>query len=379
MNEPLYRSPGKIRTRWASPENPTAQPGQGGRANGGRKGRAWLVVAAGETVTLAQEPEGVSGTVRRLWMTVNDRSPEMLRSLRVDFTWDGAASPAVSAPLGDFFGLGLGQCVAFHSALFANPEGRSFNAAIPMPFRNGMRLTLTNESDRQLDYLFYDVNYTIDDEHPDDTLYFHACFRRENPTVLQQDYALLPTVTGRGRFLGVNVGMRADVRRYHENWWGEGEVKMYLDGADLTLCGTGTEDYIGTAWGQGAFAHPYQGCPFADHARMAYCFYRYHVPDPVYFATSIRVTIQQLGGVFGDAKARLRERVEADGDPIYAAGPGLVPADLSENAPPFVMFERQDDWSSCAYFYLDRPENGLPPLMSVAERTKELPATRPAG
>src|SRR4029079_5990915 len=108
----------------------------------------------------------------------------------------------------------------------------------------------------------------------------HAHFRRENPTTLQQDYELLPLVRGKGRFLGVNVGVQADKERYGTTWWGEGEVKVYLDGdTDLpTLCGTGTEDYIGTAWGQGRFAHLYQGCPVADGEAMAYCFYRYHIP-----------------------------------------------------------------------------------------------------
>jgi hypothetical protein len=365
MND-LFTLPSGIETRWASPENPRGECGAAGRENGGRKGRPNLPLHAGESVTLAEEPSGVAGTVRRIWLTISDRSPAMLRGLRLDCFWDGAERPAVSAPLGDFFSVGLGRAVPFESAFFSSPEGRSFNSVLPMPFRSGMRLVLTNESGTDLPMLFYDVDYTVGDAHGPDMLYLHAHWRRERPTTLQTDYELLPQVTGRGRFLGVNVGVIADTERYARTWWGEGEVKIYLDGdTDLpTLCGTGTEDYIGTGWGQGAYSHRYQGCPVADHERMAYCFYRYHVPDPVYFRQSTRVAIQQIGHCFGEGQRALAEK----GNTVYRAGPGLVPADLSPEKTPGLLFERQDDWSSCAYFYLDRSQNDLPALPPVAER-----------
>ncbi|GAB4458821.1 MAG: DUF2961 domain-containing protein [Armatimonadaceae bacterium] len=366
----LYRLPDGVETRWASPENPRGERGRAAQTNGGRKGRPCLSLAAGEAVILAEEPAGVRGTVRRIWLTVDDRSPKMLRGLKLEAFWDGAERPAIAAPLGDFFGVGLGQCVAFESVFFSNPEGRSFNCCLPMPFQNGMRLVLTNETDTDLTFLFYDVNYSVGDAHGAETLYLHAHFRRENPTTLQQDYPLLPTVFGRGRFLGVNIGVRADQERYGRSWWGEGEVKIYRDDDDEypTLCGTGTEDYIGTAWGQGAFAHRYQGCPVADYEQMQYCFYRYHVPDPVFFEEKCRVTIQQIGGAGGTDKKYLRERSAVSGDVIYSNGPGRIPADLSEPDNRFVLFEREDDWSSCAYFYLNRPENDLPSLSPVEER-----------
>ncbi len=187
----------------------------------------------------------------------------------------GHERPAVSAPLGDFSGQGLGRCVAFQAALFSNPEGRSFNCCVPMPFRTGMKIAVTNESGADLGSFFYDVNYTLGDEHGPDTLYLHAHWRRERPTTLKRDYAFLPKVTGRGRFLGVNVGVIADKATYFNSWWGEGECKVYLDGDEAlpTLCGTGTEDYIGTAWGQGQYAHLYQGCHIADHQNMQFAFY----------------------------------------------------------------------------------------------------------
>jgi hypothetical protein len=291
----------------------------------------------------------------------------MLRGLRLDFFWDGATTPAVSAPFGDFFGIGLGRTAPFESALFANPEGRSFVCVVPMPFRSGMRLVITNETGTELPMLFYDVNYTVGDMHGPDTLYFHTHWRRESPTMLQQDYELLPLVTGRGRFLGVNIGVQADTERYGRTWWGEGEVKFFLDGdTDLpTLCGTGTEDYIGTGWAQGQYAQAYQGCPVADRAALAYCFYRHHIPDPIWFHRSLRATIQQIGHCFGEG----REWLKNHGQPVYKAGPGLVPIDFATEGENGFLFERQDDWSSCAYLYLDRPENNLPPLRAGAERT----------
>src|SRR5689334_15514685 len=258
----LYVVPDGVETRWASPENPGGEPGQGGQANGGRKGAAFFVLPAGESRTLAEVKAG-RGVVRRIWMTLNDRSPKMLRGLRVEMFWDGAAQPAVSAPVGDFFGIGLGRLVPFESALFSSPEGRSFNASVPMPFRRGMKIVLTNDTDAPQPQVYYDVDYTLGDKLPADALYFHAHFRRENPTTLQRDYEILPRVAGRGRYLGANLGVIVDGHRYGATWWGEGEVKIYLDGdrERPTLNGTGTEDYIGTGYGQGAYAHRFQGAP----------------------------------------------------------------------------------------------------------------------
>ena len=361
----LYEMPDGVETRWASPENPRGEKGRGGQANGGRKGSPTISIKAGASAVLA-EAANTSGTVRRIWMTIPDRGPRMLRGLRIDMYWDGAARPAVSAPVGDFFGVGLGRMATFQSALFSNPEGRSFNSVVPMPFRTGMRIVMTNESGQDLPELFYDVDYTLGDRHPANVLYFHAHFRRENPTRLQQDYEILPRVEGRGRYLGANIGVTVDRRTYSTTWWGEGEIKIYLDGdRELpTIVGTGTEDYIGTAWGQGEFAHLYQGSPVADEGRGQWCFYRYHVPDPVYFGRDVRVTMQQIGYLADHSRGQLvRERRK-----IYRAGPGLVEKDLAEDG----KFERSDDWSSCVYFYLDRPANDLPPLAPAADRLRGL-------
>lgn len=362
FSQALYKMPQeKIETRWASGENPKGEKGKGGQAMGGRKGAPTVPVKAGESRVLA-EAEGASGTVRRIWMTFPDRSPQMLRSLKLEMYWDGAEKPAVSVPVGDFFGIGLGRKAAFESAFFSDPEGRSFNCIIPMPFKTAMRVVMVNESPNDLDELFYEVDYTLGDRHPANTLYFHAHWRRENPTVIQKDYEILPRIEGRGRYLGTNIGVIVNTREYFNTWWGEGEVKIYLDGdRELpTLAGTGAEDYIGTAWGQGRFAHLYQGSPVADEQAMRWAFYRYHVVDPVYFYRDIRVTIQQIGYLAPHS----REPIIYNRRKLIKAGPGRVPMDTGGDG----KFERSDDYSSTVYFYLDKRTNDLPPLAPVKER-----------
>ena len=369
IGQSLYTLPDGVETRWASPENPTGERGKGATANAGRKGAPFFVLKAGEQRVLAYV-KGGSGMVRRIWMTLNDRSPKMLRGLRIDMYWDGAKTPAVSAPLGDFFGVGLGRIVPFQSALFSSPEGRSFNASVPMPFRNGMRIVLTNESDAEQPQVYYDVDYTLGDKYGGDMLYFHAAFRRENPTTLQKDFELLPRISGKGRYLGTNVGVIVDGKRYGESWWGEGEVKIYLDGdrAQPTLSGTGTEDYIGTGYALNAYSHQFQGATIADHDKQRYAFYRYHVNDPVYFRQEIRVTLQQIGFIWSNGGVPDKQLTP----PVYAAGQGLRELDLKHMPQPAQIFERADDYSSCSYFYLDRPENGLPALAPVSERLRGL-------
>jgi hypothetical protein len=371
---PLYSLPTSIQTRWASPENPDALPGAGGREGHARKGRAYLPLDMGETLLLAHA-EG-SGIVRRLWVTISNRRPSMLRGLVIRCYWDGAARPAIEAPFGDFFGLSLGRMVAYENEWFDTAEGRSFNCRLPMPFRRGFRMTVTNESDRPLRALYYDVNFTLGDQHTESTGYLYACWRRERPTTLRQDFTILPHVTGRGRFLGCSLGVIADSARYGRSWWGEGEVKAFLDGDTdhPTLCGTGTEDYIATGWTQGEYADRWHGCPLADHEQMQYSFYRLHGPDPVYFQREARITVQQIGGA---RSASMREHMRGAGIDSYpVAGDGSRLATLTEleaqQEEQFYLIERQDDWCATAYFYLDRPETDLPPLAPFAERVAGL-------
>jgi hypothetical protein len=366
--------------RWASPENPKAEKGAGGRENQGAKGHAYETIAPGKALVLADIAG--AGVIDRMWITVMDRSPEMLRSLRLDIFWDGAKTPAVSVPLGDFFLAGAGAPVPMETALVASPEGRSFVATIPMPFRKGARVVLTNESAKVLRQIYWDVDFRRVKRLADDALYLHALWRRDRATLLGEDFQLLPHVRGRGRFLGTAVTVFTNPA-YGKSWWGEGEVKIYLDGDRdrPTLAGTGTEDYIGTGWGQGTYVHRYQGSPVADETGGRWTFYRFHVPDPIFFARGIRVDLQQVGGAM---KAEVL-RMMAQGVPLQpvsvATGSGgrdgfvkLLdkPTALAGLPDGWTNFHRSDDVSAVTWFYLDRPENGLPPLAPVAGRTAAL-------
>jgi len=372
-----YNMPENVETNWSSFENLNGLKGVGAQENKGAKGHPSDQIKAGETVTLLHVKG--AGIIRRIWLTINDRSPEMLRSLKLNMYWDSADKPAVSAPLGDFFGVGLGRRIAFENELFADPEGRSFNCFIPMPFKTEAKITITNESDKNLNALFFDVDFTQQEIQSDNVLYFHAYWNRQSPTTLGKDFEILPQISGKGRFLGVNMGVKTDPV-YKESWFGEGEVKIYLDGDTEfpTLAGTGTEDYIGTAWGQGAFCNRYQGSLIADTEKGEFAFYRYHIPDPVYFHKDIKVAIQQIGGW---PKKQVLELIE-DGAKLkpvtISAGPDNFvklmekpDVSLDDDSLPdgWTNFYREDDVSSTAYFYLNKPVNDLPKLAPVEFRT----------
>ena len=373
----VYRMPEGAQTRWASFENPGAVPGAGGMANQGAKGAAYESLLPGQETVLLDVAG--SGVVRRIWMTVRQQDAAMLRSLRLDMYWDGAETPAVSVPLGDFFGAVHGRLVQLENAFVSSPEARSFNAYFEMPFRTGARVVVANDSDRPVTQLFYEINFTLE-EVPEDALYFHAAWRRERWTALGEDFEILPEVQGRGRFLGAHVGLL--LNPVYDGWWGEGEVKIYLDGDTdwPTLVGTGTEDYVGTGWGQGLFQHRYHGS--THNADGVIGFYRYHLPDPVYFQEHCRVTLQQMGGASKQAVLAMMDA----GTPIQPVsilrGPTHedvlhlfeLPPDTDFRALPdaWTNFYREDDVSAVAFFYLDRPENGLPPLASQAARVEAI-------
>ncbi len=376
----LFQMPEGKTPRWISFENIKGEKGVGGQENQGAKGHAFDYIKAGESVDMVNYAG--SGTVRRIWLTLSNRSPEMLRSLRIEMFWEGSEKPAVSAPIGDFFGVGLGQRVAFESALFSDPEGRSFNCFIPMPFKKSTRITITNDAKEGYVILFYDVDILLE-AHGEDMLYFHTYWSRSVETKLAEDFEILPPVQGRGRFLGTNIGVLTNTL-YEDTWFGEGEVKIYLDGDKKwpTLVGSGTEDYVGTAYGQGSFAHQYQGSPIADAKKGLYAFYRYHIPDPIYFDEEIKVTIQQIGG----APMKKVLEMQANGaklQPISIHNSEEFiqllerpqPVDLNDpNLPKgWTNFYRQDDVSATAYFYLDQPSSALPAIADLENRTAQLP------
>lgn len=386
---PLYEFREGEQTRWISPENPAGAKGAGGSENDGAKGHAFDTIPVGQSHLMAQI-DG-SGVIDRMWLTIEDRAPDALRGLRLEMYWDGADEPAVSVPLGDFFLHGAGEMVPMETSLFASPEGRSFVSYVPMPFRTGARIVLRNESPRQVNLVFYDVNYRLLDALPPDMLYFHAWWSRDRATTLGEDFRILPRIEGRGRFLGTSVTVLTNPV-YQQTWWDEGEVKIYLDDDDAlpTLIGTGTEDYIGTAWGQGAYVNRYQGAPVAAWGNEGrWTFYRFHIPDPVFFNEGIEVALQQIGGA---RKAKVLELQRA-GAPLIpiTIDPGsrtnfqqlLVrdpPVPLSDPSLPdgHTNYYRSDDVAAVAYFYLDRPENGLPAVAPASERMAEIRLPPPA-
>jgi hypothetical protein len=298
--------------------------------------------------------------------------------------WDGAATPAVSAPLGDFFLHGAGEMLPMETALLASPEGRSFVSYIPMPFRTRARIVITNESSKPVNLIFYDVDYRQVRSQPADALYFHAWWSRERATTLGRDFRILPRIEGRGRFLGASVTVLTNPV-YEKTWWGEGEVKIALDGdrPDApTLVGTGAEDYIGTAWGQGAYVNRFQGAPIATwEGEGRWTFYRWHVPDPVWFHRDIQVTLQQIGG----ARKAIVQGLLVKGAPMIPVtlDPGsrnnfqkLLETGKRLDDPSLpdghTNYYRSDDVAAVAYFYLDRPAGTLPPIAPAAERMAAL-------
>ena len=374
------------RTVWFSPENRSGRRGAGGTENKGAKGHAWDNIEPGSTYVLA-DVQG-AGTVDRIWMTIDDRSPEVLRGIKLEIFWDGAATPAVSVPLGDFFLESGGDMVPLETELFASPEGRSFVSYAKMPFRRAARLVLVNETGKRVN-LFYDVDCTLAPTLPADALYFHAWWHREPRTALGHDFQILPPIPGRGRFLGASITVLTNPA-YEKSWWGEGQAKVKLDGdrSYPSLVGTGTEDYIGSAWGQGAYINRYEGAPVAtwDNGGI-WTFYRFHIPDPLWFHDGIQVSIAQLGGApkadvirYEKAGIPLIPVSVDNGDrthgfaALLASGGKVTDAAIGDG---WTIFYRSDDVSAVAYFYSDHPERMLPAIQPASERMSNLRKAAP--
>lgn len=338
-------------------ENPSGARGAGGIAHGGRKGAPSRRVKRDERVVLA-DIEG-PGMIRHIWMTFMPAPPQQMRGLWFEVFYDGASEPSISVPCLDFFGVAHGRPVAFASALTAMHEGRGFNSWVPMPFRKGVRIELVNASGRTA-LLYYQVDYTLQRDLPPALGYLHVTFRRENPTVMRRDFVITEGLRGPGRYLGCNVGVRVIDPC---NWYGEGEVKVYRDGdEDLpTICGTGLEDYVGSAWGMGTHHAPFGGAPLivGDPQQPDLVgFYRWHIADPIMFERDLKVTIQQIGAMFfADGQDEQLEAYERS-NPVAGEGwiRGLMPGMLA-----FGIAERVDDYCATAYVYCTEPQP-VPPL-----------------
>ena len=382
----LYKAaPENVHTRWASAENVQALKGKGGMSNKGAKGDAYTLIAPGERKVIFDQKG--AGMITRIWSGNSLlHNVENRRMVILEMFWDEADRPAVSIPFTDFFGIGLGLMGSFECDLFASPEGRSHNCFIPMPYRTAARVEVVNELEEILMF-YYKIDFIQVPKHADDVMYFHAFWHRDIKTELGVDFEILPRVEGRGRYLGTNIGVIGD-SVYKGTWFGEGEVKIYLDGDSRypTLVGTGTEDYIGSGWGQGEFANQFQGSLVSDKTHDIYTFYRYHIVDPVYFHKDCRVTIQQIGN---SQRKKLREMRadDAEFDVVwsYVARDGMDASKryLVMESPPKLEdddfpdgvstnFYRSDDVSATAYFYLDKPVNKLPEIQSEEERTRDM-------
>lgn len=299
-------------TRSISAENFTGAKGRGGMAvegtgaNAARDlGQGWKVspsihLAPHQTVTLV-EIDG-PGAIQHIWLTV---APAWWRKLAIRFYWDDESAPSIEVPLGDFFCNGWGvRCNISSLAVAVNPAG-GFNCYWEMPFRRKARITLENLAPEEVRGFYYQITYTLTDV-PDEAAYLHAQWRRSNPLPYQQVHTLAEGIKGQGHYVGTYLAWGV----HNNGWWGEGEIKFYLDGDGEfpTLCGTGTEDYFGGAWnfehpaGQyGVFCSPYSGLPQVlkpdglYQSQQRFGLYRWHIMDPIRFRQDLRVTIQALG------------------------------------------------------------------------------------
>jgi len=295
-------------TRSISPENFTGEKGKGGMATEGTGahcardlGRGWkispsVVIPSATSFELANITG--PGAIQQIWLTPTGN----WRHSILRFYWDGEATPSIECPVGDFFCMGWGQYARLSSlAVCVNP-GSAFNSYWQMPFRRCCRITLENLGAEQI-RLYYQINYVLTavDE---DAAYLHAQWRRSNPLPYKQVHTVLDSVQGAGHYVGTYLAWQVN----NSGWWGEGEIKFYLDGDEWpTICGTGTEDYFCGSYNfdrngrYTEFCTPYTGLhqvlvsDGAYQSQQRFGMYRWHITDPIRFKKDLRVTIQALG------------------------------------------------------------------------------------
>ncbi len=299
--------PKAMKSRAINAENPTGEPGKGCMAEPApdsfarELGRGWKVrpcvdLKGGETCVMA-DYNGESGMIQHIWLVPTGR----YRDLILRIYWDGCEIPAVECPVGDFFANGWQEYSPIHSLAVCLCPGSGLNCYWQMPFKKGFKITLENRA-RDGMTLFWQIDYALC-EVPDDMLYFRACWRRSNP-VEGGIHTILDGVEGRGHYVGTYLAWQVN----NTGWWGEGEVKFYLDGDKEfpTIPTTGTEDYFGGSYNfdvQGAyrsFTTPYTGLQVIRpdglyKSQQRFGLYRWHITDPVCFDKDIRVDVQDLG------------------------------------------------------------------------------------
>lgn len=296
-----------MKSRAIDAENPTGEPGKGCMAVPDEKsasrelGVGWKVrpcqeVKGGETLVLA-DYSGESGMIQHIWLTPTGKH----RDLILRFYWDGSEEPAIECPVGDFFANGWQEYSQISSLAVCFNPGSGLNCYWPMPFKKSFKITAENIA-RDAMVLFWQIDYALCDL-PDEFGYFRATFRRSNP-VQGGIHTILDGVNGRGQYVGTYLAWQVN----NTGWWGEGEVKFYLDGDKEypTICTTGTEDYFGGSYNfdydhaYRSFSTPYTGLQVIRpdglyKSQQRFGLYRWHIADPIFFTKDIRVTIQDLG------------------------------------------------------------------------------------
>jgi hypothetical protein len=327
-----YRLDHGLRSRSISFENPTGEPGKGGQASSnlgaGRKGAPARTIKPGESIQLC-DIKG-PGTIRHIWMTT-DQKPLVQRACIIRVWWDGQEHPSIECPIGDLFGLAHGKIVSYQSAVHSCGPTGGRNLWLEMPFRKRARIEFTNEGADAVP-LFYSIDYTLGDKHPATVGRLHVLFRRENPTTEKVDFELLPERNQSGRYIGSIIGIR---NLHPDQWWGEGEIKVYLDGDQQwpTIVGTGSEDYVGLAWGIQQAPFLFNGCSLNE--KQFVTMYRWHLPDPIGWRQHARITIQQIAWKDGLAETR-------------------------------------DDWSCASFWYEPVPSATLPQMPNLKARTADI-------
>lgn len=313
----LYRL-SSAKTRSISPENFNGAKGKGGMATtgtganpGSDLGKGWkispsVVIKSKTTFTIAEIDS--AGSIQHIWMTPTGN----WRYSILRFYWDDEASPSVEVPVGDFFGMGWGQYSPLNSlAVCVNP-GSAFNCYWPMPFRKKCKITMENIDTKDM-VLYYQVDYILTNV-PADAAYFHAQFRRVNPLPYKENYVLVDSIRGKGQYVGTYLAWGV----HNNGWWGEGEIKFFMDGDTEfpTICGTGTEDYFCGSYdfdtrkknaagvsesNYTEFSTPYSGLHQVIRGdghysvQQRFGMYRWHINDPIRFENNLKVTIQALG------------------------------------------------------------------------------------
>ncbi len=335
----------KMESHSISPENPAGSRGGGAKAvpslsEGAARelGKGWKVqpchsIEVGQTHTLADfKGEGV---IRQIWLTLSGN----WRMHVIRFYWDGETKPSVEVPLGDFFCSGWNKYSPLVSIPVCVNPGSAFNCYWEMPFRKGFRITVENSS-LERSTIFYQINFEVG-RIPENSCYFHAQFRRSNPLPYKEVHTVLDNVKGKGHYAGTYMAWGVN----NNGWWGEGEIKFYMDGdAEYpTICGTGTEDYFCGSYNfenkekreYERFTTPHAGLhqiikPDGLYvSQQRFGLYRWHICDPVHFKEDLKVTIQALG---------------------WRSGGRFLPL--------------QDDISSVAFWYQDTIFTDLPALPS---------------